>query len=68
MVTTNGQNYTSLPSENLYTTPNSINPNNSSCQDQYDNGLTGTSGSYRDSTFAADRNPASPIYRDSPIP
>ena len=32
-----------------------------------DNGITGTSGSYRDNTFAADRNPASPIYKDSPF-
>ncbi len=67
MVTTNGKDYTSLPSQNLYTTDKNINPNNSACLTTHNNGLTGTSGSYRDSTFAADRNPASPIYRDSPF-
>ncbi|HUR16490.1 MAG TPA: CARDB domain-containing protein, partial [Candidatus Limnocylindrales bacterium] len=67
MVTTNGKDYTSLPSAKQYTTPSSINPNNSACQERYGNGITGTSGSYRDSTFAVDRNPASPIYKDSPF-
>jgi M6 family metalloprotease-like protein/uncharacterized repeat protein (TIGR01451 family) len=68
LVTTDGgTNYTSLPSANNYTTPNALNPNNAACLQQYDNGLTGTSGSYRDGTFAADRNAASPIYRDSPF-
>jgi immune inhibitor A len=67
MVTTDGQNYTALPSANNYTTPGSLNPNNSSCQSQYGNGITGTSGSYSGNTFAADRNPASPIYRDTPF-
>ena len=67
MTTTNGQDYVSQPSQNLYTTPSSINPNNSACQETYGNGITGTSGSYRDNTFAVDRNPASPIYKDSPF-
>ncbi|MEO6351262.1 MAG: immune inhibitor A domain-containing protein, partial [Candidatus Limnocylindrales bacterium] len=67
MVTTDGGTYTSLPSANLYTTPKTLNPNNSSCLDQHDNGLTGTSQSYLDNTFAADRNPASPMYPGSPF-
>jgi M6 family metalloprotease-like protein len=67
MVTTNGTDYTALPSANNYTTPSALNPNSSACQQQYGNGLTGTSGSYRDKTFAVDRNPASPTYKDSPF-
>jgi len=67
MVTTDGQNCRSLPSQKGYTTPKALNPNSSGCLNTHDNGLTGTSGSYRDGTFAADRNPAAPIYRDSPF-
>ncbi len=67
MVTTDGTDYTALPSQKLYTTPSTFNPNNAACHDRYGNGITGTSGSYRDNTFAADRNPAAPIYKDSPF-
>ena len=65
MVTTNGSTYTSLPSANSYTTPKAVNPNNVGCLNQHDNGLTGTSGSYRDGTFAADR--AAGLYPSSPF-
>ena len=65
--TDGGTTYSALASANGYTTPSAINPNGSSCQEAFGNGITGTSGSYRDSTFAADRNPASPIYKDSPF-
>jgi immune inhibitor A len=67
MISTDGSNYTALPSANNFTTPSSLNPNNSACLTQHNNGITGTSGSYRDLTFTADRNAASPIYRDSPF-
>jgi M6 family metalloprotease-like protein len=45
MTTTDGTNYTSLPSANNYTTPGAVNPNDNGCQKTYGNGLTGTSGS-----------------------
>ena len=45
MATTDGTNYTSLPSANGYTTPGAVNPNGNGCQNTYGNGLTGTSGS-----------------------
>src|SRR5204862_301554 len=48
LVTTDGKNYTSLPSAKGYTTSKTNNPNGSACLDQIDNGLTGTSGSSRD--------------------
>ncbi len=53
-----GETFTSNPSENGYTTSNAGipgNPNMNSCQEAYDNGLTGTSGSYKAGTEAADR-------------
>ena len=56
--TDGGETFTSNPSENGYTTPNAGvpgNPNMNSCQEAYDNGLTGTSGSYKAGTEAADR-------------
>jgi immune inhibitor A len=67
MVTTDGANYTALPSQNTppTTTPNTINPNNAGCEQQYNNGITGSSGSYDagSPTFAVDRNPGAPIYQ-----
>ncbi len=54
-----GKNYTSNPSENGYTTsntdPTAGNPNQNGCQTKYDNGLTGTSGSYEAGTESSDR-------------
>ncbi len=57
--TDGGDSFTSQPSENGYTTSNTDplagNPNQNNCQATYDNGLTGTSGSYAASSQAADR-------------
>ncbi len=50
-----GSNYESLVSNNGYTTPQAFNPNSNGCQDQFGNGITGTSGSYIAGTDAADR-------------
>jgi len=50
-----GQSYHSLPSANGYTTPQGQNPNANSCQAQYGNGITGTSGSYAGGTQTTDR-------------
>lgn len=47
--------YTSHASQNNYTTPAQLNPNNSSCLQKYGNGLTGTSGSAAAGTQTADR-------------
>ena len=44
LATTDGTSYSSLPSEQGYTTPKALNPNNVACLDNYDNGITGTSG------------------------
>ncbi|RYU09831.1 PKD domain-containing protein [Nocardioides iriomotensis] len=60
MTTTDGgDTYTSHASDNGYTTsntdPTAGNPNQNACQTQYDNGLTGTSGSYSDGTEVLDR-------------
>ncbi len=57
--TDGGQTYASHESENGYTTSNtdplSGNPNQNTCQTRYDNGLTGSSGSYAAGTEATDR-------------
>jgi PKD repeat protein len=57
--TDGGKNYASNPSENGYTTsntdPTAGNPNQNGCQAAYDNGITGTSGSYDAGTQAVDR-------------
>ncbi|GAW48077.1 MULTISPECIES: PKD domain-containing protein [unclassified Nocardioides] len=57
--TDGGKTYTSHASENGYTTSNTDplagNPNQNTCQATYDNGLTGTSGSYQAGTEASDR-------------
>ncbi|WP_147095099.1 PKD domain-containing protein, partial [Nocardioides psychrotolerans] len=54
-----GKNYTSNASEKGYTTSNTDplagNPNQNTCQAAYDNGLTGTSGSYQAGSEAVDR-------------
>ncbi len=54
-----GETFTSNPSEEGYTTSNldplAGNPNQNGCQGAYDNGITGTSGSYADGTEAVDR-------------
>ena len=54
-----GRTFTSHASENGYTTSNldplAGNPNQNGCQAAYDNGLTGTSGSYAAGTEALDR-------------
>uniref|UniRef100_UPI00356A2397 PKD domain-containing protein n=1 Tax=Nocardioides sp. TaxID=35761 RepID=UPI00356A2397 len=60
LTTTDGGNsYTSHESQEGYTTSNidplAGNPNTVACQDTYDNGLTGTSGSYDAGTEATDR-------------
>jgi immune inhibitor A len=55
MVSTDGgETYRSLPSQRDYTTA-AFNPNANSCQTQYGNGLTGTSGSYEAGSQEADR-------------
>jgi M6 family metalloprotease-like protein len=57
--TDGGRTYTSNPSENGYTTSNTDplagNPNQNACQQHYDNGITGTSGSYQAGSEAVDR-------------
>jgi M6 family metalloprotease-like protein len=53
--TDNGRTYTSYASQNGYTTPASQNPNANGCQQQYGNGLTGSSGSYAAGTATVDR-------------
>ena len=60
-----GRTYRSLPSENGYTTPASFNPQNSACQAQYGNGITGTSGSYEAGTETVDR--VTNAYPDGPF-
>jgi immune inhibitor A len=44
LTTTDGANYTSLPSAKGYTTPNTVNPQDIACFNRHNNGLTGTSG------------------------
>ncbi|HEV3480293.1 MAG TPA: CARDB domain-containing protein, partial [Gaiellaceae bacterium] len=44
--TTDGVNYTSLPSAKGFTTSKATNPNGIGCLDSNDNGLTGTSGAH----------------------
>jgi immune inhibitor A len=53
--TDGGQTYQSLPSQHGYTTPREQNPQANACQNQYGNGLTGTSGSYAAGTQTTDR-------------
>ena len=57
--TDGGKTYTSHASENGYTTSNTDplagNPNQNTCQATYDNGITGTSGSYDAGSQAVDR-------------
>ncbi len=53
-----GKTYTSHKSDNGYTTSNAGvpgNPNQNACQAKYDNGITGTSGSYDAGTDTPDR-------------
>ena len=54
-----GQDFVSHPSANGFTTSNTDplagNPNQNGCQAAYDNGITGTSGSYAAGTQATDR-------------
>ena len=53
--TDSGKNYTSLPSEQGYTTPATQNPNANGCQQKYGNGITGSPDSYDAGTAAVDR-------------
>ena len=57
--TDGGDSFTSHASENGYTTSNTDplagNPNQNTCQATFDNGLTGTSGSYQAGSEALDR-------------
>jgi M6 family metalloprotease-like protein len=66
--TDGGESYESMPSEKGYTTAG-FNPNANSCQQQYDDGLTGTSGSYERGTEDVDRvlgnYPDGPFLEDS---
>ena len=62
--TDGGKTYTSLPSANSYTTPGPVNPNANACQQQYGNGITGSSGSYAAGTQVVDRRPDAPAYPD----
>ncbi|HEX2241557.1 MAG TPA: immune inhibitor A domain-containing protein, partial [Actinomycetota bacterium] len=63
--TDRGQTYHSVPSQNRYTTPAAVNPQNDPCQALYGNGLTGTSGSYQAGTAPVDR--AANAYPDGPF-
>lgn len=71
--TDGGKTYTSHASENGYTTSNTDplagNPNQNTCQATYDNGLTGTSGSYAAGSEVTDRKlgntPAAVFLADS---
>jgi M6 family metalloprotease-like protein len=67
LTSTDGRTFTSHASENGYTTSNldplAGNPNQNGCQAAYDNGLTGTSGSYDAGTEALDRKTG-----DTPAP
>jgi immune inhibitor A len=66
----NGVTYTSVPSDNNYTTPAAVNPQRNQCQATYGNGITGTSGSYEAGTAQADRFTATPggtQYPDGPF-
>ncbi|GAA4705314.1 PKD domain-containing protein [Nocardioides conyzicola] len=71
--TDGGQTYTSHPSANGYTTSNTDplagNPNQNTCQATYDNGITGTSGSYAAGSEVTDRKlgntPAGVFVADS---
>ena len=57
--TDSGKTYTSHASENGYTSsntdPTAGNPNSAACQATYDNGITGSSGSYAANSQAVDR-------------
>ncbi|MDQ3778508.1 MAG: immune inhibitor A, partial [Actinomycetota bacterium] len=44
LTSTDGATYASLPSKKGYSTPKSLNPHNVACLNNFDNGLTGTSG------------------------
>ncbi len=63
----NGKTYTSYPSANGYTA--TTNPNNNDCQAAYNNGLTGSSGSFAAGTQTVDRlagnYPAATFVADS---
>ena len=70
MVSTDGgKTYQSLASKNGYTTPGTTNPNSNGCQQQYGNGITGSSGSYAAGTQQVDRlagnYPASTFLTDT---
>ena len=57
MVSTDGgETYRSLASQRGYTTSQAQNPNANSCQAQFGNGITGTSGSYEAGTQGLDRS------------
>ncbi len=60
-----GATYTSLESQNDYTTPVTNNPQNNSCQARFGNGITGTSGSYEAGTEMVDR--IQNTYPDGPF-
>lgn len=67
LTSTDGKSYTSHASDNGYTTsnldPTAGNPNQNGCQAAYDNGITGTSGSYQAGTAVLDRKTG-----DTPAP
>ena len=54
--------YSSLPSQNGYTTSSSFNPNANDCQLTHGNGITGSSGSYAAGTQTVDRAPQLSSY------
>jgi M6 family metalloprotease-like protein len=51
----NGKSYHSYASANGYTTAATQNPNAAGCQQQFGNGITGSSGSYKAGTQTVDR-------------
>ena len=64
-----GATYTSVPSENGYTTTSTYNPNGQQCLDELDNGLTGQSGAYEQGEpfVTVARNPAAPRQHDNRV-
>src|SRR3712207_8331550 len=62
--TTLFRSYQTVPSAKGYTTPSAVNPNNTACLRTWNNGLTGTSGSYAAGTQAVDRPPVVGGYPD----
>ena len=64
MMTTDGTEYVSQPSENGYTSENNYNPNGIACFAAHNNGITGQSGSYEAGTQEVQRRNPQVDYSD----